>query len=157
VSIPTFIWYHLTFSFFTIIMIVVSCLIIRARMYGWPNTYVFTKAMGEMIVGTTKGNMNVVILRPTIITSTYREPFPGWIEGLRYLIKWNTCIWFQLRSFLLSKKEVWRNETLHSSQNFITWWGVFDRTIDSLVVAYGKGKLTCFLADLKAVFDVVSQ
>ncbi|XP_014497426.1 fatty acyl-CoA reductase 3 [Vigna radiata var. radiata] len=83
----------------------------RATMYGWPNTYVFTKAMGEMIVGTTKGNMNVVIVRPTIITSTYREPFPGWIEGLR--------------------------------------------TIDSLIVAYGKGKLTCFLADLKAVFDVI--
>ncbi|RDX61886.1 Fatty acyl-CoA reductase 3, partial [Mucuna pruriens] len=83
----------------------------RATMYGWPNTYVFTKAMGEMLVETTKGNMNVVIVRPTIITSTYREPFPGWIEGLR--------------------------------------------TIDSLLVAYGKGKLTCFLADLKAVFDVI--
>ncbi|KAI3793823.1 hypothetical protein L1987_36446 [Smallanthus sonchifolius] len=25
----------------------------------------------------------VVILRPTIITSTYKEPFPGWIEGIR--------------------------------------------------------------------------
>ncbi|CAJ1956116.1 unnamed protein product [Sphenostylis stenocarpa] len=83
----------------------------RATMYGWPNTYVFTKAMGEMIVGTAKGNMNVVIVRPTIITGTYREPFPGWIEGLR--------------------------------------------TIDSLVVAYAKGKLTCFLANLKAVFDVI--
>ncbi|KAL9322678.1 hypothetical protein ACSQ67_010731 [Phaseolus vulgaris] len=83
----------------------------RARMYGWPNTYVFTKAMGEMMVGTTKGNMNVVIVRPTIVTSTYREPFPGWIEGLR--------------------------------------------TIDSLVVAYGRGKITCFLGDIKAVFDLI--
>ncbi|KAL5131996.1 Fatty acyl-CoA reductase 3 [Glycine soja] len=55
----------------------------RATMYGWPNTYVFTKAMGEMLVGTTKGNMNVVIVRPTMVTSTYKEPFPGWIEGLR--------------------------------------------------------------------------
>ncbi|KAG4961175.1 hypothetical protein JHK87_037808 [Glycine soja] len=83
----------------------------RAKMYGWPNTYVFTKAMGEMLVGTTKGNMNVVIVRPTMVTSTYTEPFPGWIEGLR--------------------------------------------TIDSIVVAYGKGKLACFLANLKAVFDVI--
>lgn len=56
---------------------------IRATMYGWPNTYVFTKAMGEMLVGTTKGNMNVVIVRPTMVTSTHTEPFPGWIEGLR--------------------------------------------------------------------------
>ncbi|KAG4968581.1 hypothetical protein JHK87_034232 [Glycine soja] len=83
----------------------------RATMYGWPNTYVFTKAMGEMLVGTTKGNMNVVIVRPTMVTSTYKEPFPGWIEGLR--------------------------------------------TIDSIVVAYGKGKLVCFLANLEAVFDVI--
>ncbi|XP_061345409.1 fatty acyl-CoA reductase 3-like [Gastrolobium bilobum] len=83
----------------------------RATLYGWPNTYVFTKAMGEMLVGTLKGNMSVVIVRPTIVTSTYREPFPGWVEGVR--------------------------------------------TIDSLILAYGKGKLTCFLADLEAVFDVI--
>ncbi|OMO70207.1 Male sterility, NAD-binding protein [Corchorus capsularis] len=55
----------------------------RARKYGWPNTYVFTKSMGEMLVGDSKGNMAVVILRPTIITSTYKEPFPGWAEGVR--------------------------------------------------------------------------
>lgn len=29
------------------------------------------------------------------------------------------------------------------------------RTIDSLAVAYGKGKLTCFLGDLNAIVDVV--
>ncbi|KAG4981048.1 hypothetical protein JHK82_034295 [Glycine max] len=29
------------------------------------------------------------------------------------------------------------------------------RTIDSIVVAYGKGKLVCFLANLEAVFDVI--
>ncbi|KAJ1390237.1 hypothetical protein SESBI_37599 [Sesbania bispinosa] len=83
----------------------------RATVFGWPNTYVFTKAMGEMLVGALKGNLPVVIVRPTIIASTYKEPFPGWVEGLR--------------------------------------------TIDSLIVAYGKGKLTCFVVDLKAVFDVI--
>ncbi|XVF19737.1 hypothetical protein REPUB_Repub11eG0136700 [Reevesia pubescens] len=55
----------------------------RARYYGWPNTYVFTKAMGEMLVGDLKENMPAVIIRPTIITSTYKEPFPGWAEGVR--------------------------------------------------------------------------
>ncbi|KAK8562453.1 hypothetical protein V6N12_010531 [Hibiscus sabdariffa] len=55
----------------------------RARLYGWPNTYVFTKAMGEMMVGELKGIIPTVIVRPTIITSTYREPFPGWVEGTR--------------------------------------------------------------------------
>jgi len=30
------------------------------------------------------------------------------------------------------------------------------RTIDSLGVAYGKGKLTCFLGDINGVIDAVS-
>ncbi|XP_077230437.1 alcohol-forming fatty acyl-CoA reductase-like isoform X1 [Tasmannia lanceolata] len=55
----------------------------RARFFGWPNTYVFTKAMGEMLLGRFRENIPLVIIRPTIITSTYREPFPGWIEGIR--------------------------------------------------------------------------
>ncbi|KAL2511100.1 Fatty acyl-CoA reductase 3 [Abeliophyllum distichum] len=57
--------------------------ILRARNYGWPNTYVFTKAMGEMLLGQMKENVPLVIIRPTIVTSTYKEPFPGWIEGIR--------------------------------------------------------------------------
>ncbi|CAH9083268.1 unnamed protein product [Cuscuta epithymum] len=55
----------------------------RAKLHGWPNTYSFTKAMGEMLVLAFKDNLCAIILRPTIITSTYKEPFPGWIEGAR--------------------------------------------------------------------------
>ncbi|XP_055824646.1 fatty acyl-CoA reductase 3-like [Solanum dulcamara] len=55
----------------------------RANLHGWPNTYSFTKAMGEMLLGHYKENLQVVIIRPTIITSTYKEPFPGWIEGVK--------------------------------------------------------------------------
>ncbi|KAI5666651.1 hypothetical protein M9H77_16504 [Catharanthus roseus] len=55
----------------------------RAKKYGWPNTYVFTKTMGEMLLGEMKENIPLVILRPTIITSTFKEPFPGWVEGIR--------------------------------------------------------------------------
>ncbi|XP_022153083.1 fatty acyl-CoA reductase 3-like [Momordica charantia] len=55
----------------------------RAKMYGWPNTYVFTKAMGEMLVSDQKDDLSLIIIRPTIVTSTYKEPFPGWIEGVR--------------------------------------------------------------------------
>ncbi|KAJ0083662.1 hypothetical protein Patl1_30443 [Pistacia atlantica] len=83
----------------------------RAKMYGWPNTYVFTKAMGEMLVDDSKENLSVVTIRPTIVTSTYKEPFSGWAEGIR--------------------------------------------TIDSLAVGYGKGRLTCFLGDLNAVIDAI--
>ncbi|XP_022753766.1 alcohol-forming fatty acyl-CoA reductase-like [Durio zibethinus] len=55
----------------------------RARLYGWPNTYVFTKAMGEMLLRHFKADLPLVLIRPTMVTSTYKEPFPGWIEGLR--------------------------------------------------------------------------
>ncbi|KAK4493107.1 hypothetical protein RD792_018047 [Penstemon davidsonii] len=58
----------------------------RAMLHGWPNTYVFTKAIGEMLLENFKEKAKVVILRPTIITSTYKEPFPGWIEGIRLAI-----------------------------------------------------------------------
>ncbi|MCE2056055.1 hypothetical protein HAX54_043973 [Datura stramonium] len=54
-----------------------------ARLHGWPNTYSFTKAMGEMLLGHMKEDLQLIILRPTIILSTYKEPFPGWIEGSR--------------------------------------------------------------------------
>ncbi|KAL4182555.1 hypothetical protein AMTRI_Chr11g150670 [Amborella trichopoda] len=83
----------------------------RARLYGWPNTYTFTKAMGEMMMGHLRGDLPVVIMRPSIIESTFSDPFPGWMEGAR--------------------------------------------TIDSLIVNFGKGKLKCFLADPNLVLDVI--
>ncbi|KAB2603206.1 alcohol-forming fatty acyl-CoA reductase-like [Pyrus ussuriensis x Pyrus communis] len=55
----------------------------RAKLYGWPNTYVFTKAIGEIFLHHSKDNLPLVIIRPTIVTSTYKEPFPGWTQGLR--------------------------------------------------------------------------
>uniref|UniRef100_A0A0D9X6F0 Fatty acyl-CoA reductase n=1 Tax=Leersia perrieri TaxID=77586 RepID=A0A0D9X6F0_9ORYZ len=55
----------------------------RARHFGWPNTYVFTKAMGEMLLGHHRGDLPVVIVRPSIITSLFKEPLPGWMEGTR--------------------------------------------------------------------------
>lgn len=58
-------------------------LINRAKLFGWPNTYVFTKAMGEMCLQDSKNDLFIIIIRPTMITSTYKEPYPGWIEGLR--------------------------------------------------------------------------
>ncbi|TVU06687.1 hypothetical protein EJB05_49911 [Eragrostis curvula] len=55
----------------------------RAREFGWPNSYVFTKAMGEMLLGHLRGELPVVIFRPSIITSIFKEPLPGWTEGVR--------------------------------------------------------------------------
>ncbi|XP_041006397.1 fatty acyl-CoA reductase 2, chloroplastic-like isoform X2 [Juglans microcarpa x Juglans regia] len=60
--------------------------LVRARKHGWKNTYSFTKAMGEMVLmGEIKGDLPMVIVRPSVIESTYKEPFPGCIEGIRMM------------------------------------------------------------------------
>ncbi|CAA7060505.1 unnamed protein product [Microthlaspi erraticum] len=55
----------------------------RAQSYGWENTYTFTKAMGETVIHSKRGDIPVVIMRPSIIESSYKEPFPGWLQGIR--------------------------------------------------------------------------
>ena len=52
-------------------------------MYGWPNTYSFTKAMGEMLINSFRDGIPMVILRPSVVESSYSQPFPGWIQGYR--------------------------------------------------------------------------
>ncbi|PIA60101.1 hypothetical protein AQUCO_00400769v1, partial [Aquilegia coerulea] len=83
----------------------------RAKMHGWHDTYVFAKAMGEMMIESQREDIPVVIIRPTTIESTYKEPIPGWIEGIRM--------------------------------------------IDPLILAYGKGELPGFLADVHGVIDTI--
>ncbi|GMH22390.1 hypothetical protein Nepgr_024233 [Nepenthes gracilis] len=83
----------------------------RASEYGWPNVYVFTKALGEMILLDIKNDIPLIIIRPTSILSTYKEPFPGWIEGFR--------------------------------------------TMDSLLVGYGKRKLKCIPCYPETIIDLI--
>ncbi|XP_047953483.1 fatty acyl-CoA reductase 2, chloroplastic-like, partial [Salvia hispanica] len=54
-----------------------------ATVFGWHNSYHMTKAMGEMALGEIRGDAPLLIIRPTVIESTYKEPFPGWIQGNR--------------------------------------------------------------------------
>jgi hypothetical protein len=42
--------------------------------------------MGEMLLVHHKDNIPLIIIRPTMVTSTRNDPFPGWIEGLRYTL-----------------------------------------------------------------------
>lgn len=50
-----------------------------------PNTYTYTKAIAESLVvqesmlGNGNGPLPTCIVRPSIITASWREPFPGWI------------------------------------------------------------------------------
>ncbi|KAG0622426.1 hypothetical protein M758_3G096500 [Ceratodon purpureus] len=83
----------------------------RAKLFGWQDTYVFSKAMGEMLVDSLRGDIPVVILRPSVVESTFADPFPGWMEGIRMM--------------------------------------------DPIVLAYGKGQMTGFLANPQGVLDVI--
>ncbi|XP_043260510.1 fatty acyl-CoA reductase wat-like [Colletes gigas] len=48
----------------------------------WPNTYVFSKALGESIVLKYSDNLPVCIVRPSIMTSTSEEPLLGWTNNV---------------------------------------------------------------------------
>ena len=42
--------------------------------------------MGEMLLGAMRGDLPVVIVRPSMVISTFEDPFPGWIEGIRCVL-----------------------------------------------------------------------
>jgi long-chain acyl-CoA synthetase len=53
----------------------------RADYWGWTNTYTYSKSMGEQLIAQTPG-LVYAIIRPAIVESSLRFPFPGWNEGL---------------------------------------------------------------------------
>ncbi|MCM3689578.1 HAD-IB family hydrolase [Kocuria rosea] len=57
----------------------------RAQSLGWTDVYTFTKALGERIAeqkwaGT---GHRLSVVRPSIIESALRHPYPGWIDGYK--------------------------------------------------------------------------
>jgi 1-acyl-sn-glycerol-3-phosphate acyltransferase len=54
----------------------------RAERFGWPNTYTYTKSLGEQVLTRRRGALPVTVLRPAVIESALRFPFPGWNQGV---------------------------------------------------------------------------
>lgn len=54
----------------------------RAQRLGWPNTYTFTKSLGESILARRGKDLPIAVVRPSIVESSTRSPFPGWNEGI---------------------------------------------------------------------------
>uniref|UniRef100_A0A0A9Y3V1 Fatty acyl-CoA reductase n=3 Tax=Lygus hesperus TaxID=30085 RepID=A0A0A9Y3V1_LYGHE len=46
-----------------------------------PNTYVYSKALAEQIIDEYKDRVPAVIVRPSIVISSWKEPMPGWIDN----------------------------------------------------------------------------
>jgi phosphoserine phosphatase/nucleoside-diphosphate-sugar epimerase len=55
----------------------------RARSLGWTDVYTFAKAMGERVVADVGKDIRVSIVRPAIVESSLKHPYPGWIEGFK--------------------------------------------------------------------------
>ncbi len=52
----------------------------RATHWGWTNTYTYTKSLGEQIILADRTVVSTVV-RPAVVESAVRYPFPGWNEG----------------------------------------------------------------------------
>jgi alcohol-forming fatty acyl-CoA reductase len=57
----------------------------RAQSLSWPDVYTFTKALGERAaeeMWAEKGH-RLSIVRPAIVESALKHPYPGWIDGFK--------------------------------------------------------------------------
>ena len=52
----------------------------RARHWGWTNTYTYTKSLGEQVILSDRAVISTIV-RPAVVESSVRFPFPGWNEG----------------------------------------------------------------------------
>jgi long-chain acyl-CoA synthetase len=52
----------------------------RADHWGWTNTYTYTKSLGEQLILADRTVVSTVV-RPAVVESSVRYPFPGWNEG----------------------------------------------------------------------------
>ncbi|HJU29500.1 MAG TPA: AMP-binding protein, partial [Candidatus Binataceae bacterium] len=49
--------------------------------WGWPNTYSYTKSLGEQLVLGAR-DVTATIARPSVIESALADPVPGWNQGV---------------------------------------------------------------------------
>jgi long-chain acyl-CoA synthetase len=52
----------------------------RAKEWGWPNIYTYTKSIGDQLVARETGVVRSIV-RPAIVESSLGYPFQGWNEG----------------------------------------------------------------------------
>jgi HAD superfamily hydrolase (TIGR01490 family) len=57
----------------------------RARSLGWPDVYTLTKALGERVAEQLWAGRGrpLSVVRPAIVESALRHPYPGWIDGFK--------------------------------------------------------------------------
>ena len=55
----------------------------RAEIFGWPNSYTYTKSISEQLLAreAAASGVDYCVLRPAIVESSTSFPVPGWNEG----------------------------------------------------------------------------
>ncbi|KAG8194839.1 hypothetical protein JTE90_017275 [Oedothorax gibbosus] len=48
---------------------------------GRPSLYHASKALAEILISEVKDDLPIIIVRPSIVTASMSEPFPGWIDN----------------------------------------------------------------------------
>lgn len=54
----------------------------RAQVFGWPNTYTFTKSLAESLIALRASDLPIAVVRPSIVETSTHDPFKGWNEGV---------------------------------------------------------------------------
>ena len=49
---------------------------------GYPNTYTYSKSLSERYLERYRGKVRIVINRPTMVASCFKEPLRGWIDTI---------------------------------------------------------------------------
>ncbi|OXB65554.1 hypothetical protein ASZ78_016618, partial [Callipepla squamata] len=118
----------------------------------WPNTYTYTKALSEYLIQQEKGNLNIAIIRPSIVGASWHEPFPGWIDSFNgtsgiFVALMSSC--FKLSLKIPNK---WDPHEIHvkTSQFLEQVPG-----LKNVQVKAGKGILRTVIANNEAVADMI--
>jgi long-chain acyl-CoA synthetase len=80
----------------------------RAQHWGWPNTYTYTKSLGDQLCARAEAEHGVrcCLVRPSIVESAVRYPFAGWNEGFTTSAPLALLVLMGHRQFPMSEKNV---------------------------------------------------
>ena len=55
----------------------------KQMLTSFPNSYTYTKRMAEhVLVENNSKRIPLLILRPSIVSASFAEPFPGWTDSI---------------------------------------------------------------------------
>ena len=74
---------------------------------GRPSSYHYTKALAENLLAADKTGLTIAIVRPSIITASWKDPIPGWLDNYNgptgYFVVSGKGI---LRSMIVKKEKI---------------------------------------------------